>query len=65
MYLSTDIRTDEPIKAAPSKQDAGFIWLHVGSVFSAKLSAAEAQQLIAELQRELAVVEAAVRGVAA
>jgi hypothetical protein len=62
MYLSTDIHTHEPITAALSKQDAGFIWVQAGSIFSAKLSAAEAQQLIAEVQRELAVVEAAARG---
>jgi hypothetical protein len=63
MYVSNDIRTKSPFKANQSSE-AGFICIQSDGVF-VKLSALEAQQLVVELQRELALVEAAARGVAA
>ena len=67
MYASTTIRTDAPIRAWRTKGDPD-IWFgadDIGMRQATSITPAEAQQLIAELQRELASVEAEARGAAA
>jgi hypothetical protein len=67
MYTSTTIRTDAPIRAWRIKGDPD-LWFGVDDIGmrqATSITPAEAQQLIAELQRELSAVEAEARGVAA
>lgn len=67
MYTSTTIRTDSTIRAWRIKGDPD-IWFgadDIGMRSASSITPAEAQQLIAELQRELAAVEAEARGVTA
>lgn len=65
MYASISVQTDQPIEVYQMAQDAGAIWVRTSSRLAVSLSFAEAQQLITELQRELAVVEALARSAAA
>jgi len=64
MYTSTTAHSDHPIQAWRNK---GYpdIWFGHPGLTVTSLSHAETQQLIAELQRELASVEAEARGAAA
>ena len=67
MYTSTTIGTNSPIRAWRIKGDSD-IWFsvdYIGMRSATSLTPAEAQQLIAELQRELASVEAEARGATA
>lgn len=67
MYTSTTIRIDSPIRAWRIKGDPD-IWFGVDDIglsSASSITPVEAQQLIAELQRELAAVEAEARGVSA
>ncbi len=65
MYISTHTDVAGPIRAYRLEKEPSLIWIKAGSDFTAALDPNEAQQLIAELQRELANVDAAARGVAA
>ena len=65
MYTSTAARSSQPVKVWRPKSDPGSIWFGHPGLAVASLSHAEAQQLIAELQRELAAVEAEARGATA
>lgn len=67
MYTTTTIHTDAPISAWRIKGEP-YIWFGVDDIglrSSSSITPAEAQQLIAELQRELAAIEAEARGVSA
>lgn len=67
MYTSTTLRTDAPIRAWRIKGDPD-IWFgadEIGMRSASSITPAEAQQLIAELQRELSAIEAEARGAAA
>ena len=65
MYTSTAAHSSQPIKAWRLKNYPGSIWFGHPGLTVTSLSHAEAQALIAELQRELAAVEAEARGAAA
>lgn len=65
MYYSICNQTDQPIEAYRVPIDPEAIWIRAGSRFAMSLTFAEAQRLIAELQRELAAVEAVARSAAA
>lgn len=65
MYISTSAHSSQPIKAWRTERDLGSIWFGSPGQSYVSLSLAEAQQLVAELQRELAAVEAEARGAAA
>lgn len=67
MYTSTTIRTNATIRAWRIKGDPD-IWFgadDIGMRSASSITPAEAQQLIVELQRELAAVEAKARGATA
>lgn len=65
MYTSTAAHSSQPIKAWRSPNDPDAIWFGHPGLTVTSLSHAEAQQLIAELQRELRAVEAQARGATA
>lgn len=67
MYTSTTIRTDAPIRAWRIKgyPDIWFGVDDIGMRSASSITPAEAQQLIAELQRELSAIEAEARGATA
>jgi hypothetical protein len=65
MYTSTTAHSSQSIKAWRHPSDSGAIWFGHPGLTVTSLSHAETQQLIAELQRELAAVEAEARGAAA
>jgi|GEM_PF-2987783 len=65
MYTSTSAHSSQPIKAWRTERDPGSIWFGNPGQSYVSLSLAEAQQLVAELNRELAAVEAAARGATA
>lgn len=67
MYISTTISTEGTIKAWRVYGDQDSIWFGVRGMGSSinSVTFAEAQRLVAELQRELAAVEAVARAVAA
>lgn len=64
MYTSTTIRNDEPLKAwrVDGDPDIWFGSRAIGAHDVHSVTLAEAVQLVAELQRELAAVEAQARG---
>ena len=65
MYISTISSTDEPIKVWRVQSDPKSIWFGVIGTASMSVNLAEAQRLIADLQREVAIEEARVRAMAA
>lgn len=65
MYTSTTAHSDHPIQAWRHPSDHGAIWFGHPGLTVTSLSPVEAQQMITELQRELAAVEAEARGAAA
>jgi hypothetical protein len=65
MYTSTSAHSSHPIKAWRTEKDPGSIWFGNPGQSYVSLSLAEAQQLIVELQRQLAKAEAEARGAAA
>lgn len=65
MYTSNSAYSDHPIQAWRYPSDPGAIWFGHPGLTVTSLSHAETQQLIAELQRELAAVEAEARGATA
>jgi len=64
MYILTQHTSDKPPRAYRIAEDSD-IWVELAPGKKLALSPVEAQQLIAELQRELAAVEAEARGAAA
>lgn len=66
MYVLTQYTSDTAPRAYRISNDRD-IWVELapGQKIAIAMSPAEAQQLVAELQRELAAVEAAARGATA
>ncbi|MFZ0870815.1 MAG: hypothetical protein WAM90_08815 [Rhodanobacter sp.] len=65
MYVSLNTTTDTAPKAWRVPSDPNAIWFGVMGNVSISATLAETQQLITELQREVAAEEARVRSVAA
>lgn len=65
MYTTTIHFSDSTFRASRHAGDPGCIWFRNDDGLSVSVSCAEAAQLVAELQRELAAVEAEKREVAA
>jgi len=65
MHTSTTAHSDHPIQAWRQHSDPGAIWFGHPGLTVTSLSHAETHQLIAELQRELAAIEAQARSAAA
>lgn len=65
MYVTLSKHTDQPITAWRIESDQNSIWFGVPGASYSSVTFAEAQQLVAELTRELAAVEAAARVVSA
>lgn len=64
MYVALHHIDDVPVRAYRVKDD-GDIWVQLTNRVKISLSCAEAEQLIAELTRELNAAKAEARGVAA
>ena len=64
MYVLTQHTTDRAPRAYRIKEDLD-IWVELAPGQKLAMSPAEAQHLLAELQRELREIEAMARGVAA
>jgi len=64
MYTSVHHIDHEPVRAYRVKGDSD-LWVQLTSLSKISLTLAEAEQLIAELNRELSAAKAEARGVAA